>query len=191
MLNAQLSLESRMHMRLAVVGVLATAAITPPVLHGQDDPRTMIGRQRQGAAFGDTITVDTLGPLGASLDPIGFLLEHRDSLHLADSVRTELVRLNLRLFRRSGGVRLRIDSLRPPASLAGGRPARPDSATQARLAPLYAELRAITNAARDTAWAMLSDPQRDTAQRLLERDRDRGPRMPGGPGRRPNRDVAG
>lgn len=108
------------------------------------------------------------------LDPIGDLLERRDSLELPDSVVQRLVQLNLRLFRRNRAVQMRIDSLMPRQGGSLGRTAaRPSQEVMDRAAPLIAQLRAQTAAARDTALAWLTDEQRAKVADLERRQADR------------------
>lgn len=132
----------------------------------------------------DSLPPGTTGPgardslafwLQPSSDPIGTLLENRDSLHLSPDLLQRLVQLNLRLFRRNRGVQLRIDSLLPPPPEAPGRMERPSPQAQELLAPLFAQLRAQIAAARDTAWEMLTPEQREVATRLEQRERQRRP----------------
>ncbi len=118
---------------------------------------------------------DSLTPVLAGSDPIGTLLENRDSLHLTPELRQRLVQLNLRLFRRNRAVQLRIDSLVPPPPDPPARAERPSPAVQEQLAPLYARLRAQIAAARDTALEMLTPEQRDIVARLEQRERERRP----------------
>ncbi len=120
-------------------------------------------------------TRESLAVLLPGVDPIGTLLENRDSLHLTPELRQRLVQLNLRLFRRNRAVQLRIDSLLPPPPEPPGRAERPSPAVQDQLAPLYAQLRAQIAAARDTALEMLTPEQRDVVARLEQRERERRP----------------
>lgn len=117
-------------------------------------------------------------------DPIGFLLQWRDSIGISDSSTLQLSRLNIRLFRRNGEVQLRMDTL-----LRGERIERrsamradttliPDS-LRARLAPLRELIAMQTAAARDTARAMLTDGQRERADSLEAHLRERMRRGPG------------
>src|SRR5437879_4137124 len=48
---------------------------------------------------------------GMQGDPIGFLLESRDSLRLPDSIVTQLVRLNLRLYQRNAVIQMSLDTI--------------------------------------------------------------------------------
>ena len=115
------------------------------------------------------------GPLrmgGLPGDPIGFLLETRDSLHLADSTVQQLVRLNLRLYQRNAAIQMGLDTLM--------RNARFDPLRSRDSTTMPAELRAAvrplltmrdeqTAAARDTAYALLTPAQRDRARELFDR----------------------
>jgi len=111
----------------------------------------------------------------AEQDPVGFLLERADSLLLPDSTRQQMALLNLRLFSRNRPLQTTIDTLvtRP------GERASPDA--ELRMAPetrvlvdsLTAQIRVNNAAARDTAWAMLSDRQRQRADSMLTRARSR------------------
>jgi hypothetical protein len=126
------------------------------------------------------------------LDPVGSILERRDSLRLADSQVTRLVQLNLRLFRRNRQLQLRIDSLLPdwagpdlfgPAPSERDTPASstPDS-VMARVRPLMEQMRANSRAARDTALALLTEEQRERLGRMEDQVMRRGARpRPGGP----------
>jgi hypothetical protein len=124
------------------------------------------------------------GPLtigGAQGDPIGFLLEARDSLHLADSTVNQLVPLNLRLWRRNAAVQMSVDTIMrnarfDPRTMARDTTAMPAD-LRALLDPLFEQRRAQTAAARDTAYALLTPDQRDSARVLFERmmKRRRGP----------------
>ena len=132
------------------------------------------------------------GPLamgGAPGDPIGFLLESRDSLHLPDSTVQQLVRLNLRLYSRNAVVQMGIDTLMRDARF---DPTQRDSTRmspelRARLDPLVTRKREQTAAARDTAYALLTPAQRDSAStlfgRMAQRRRSQGPEAGRPPGR--------
>ncbi|MFI5207514.1 MAG: hypothetical protein ACHQU8_02670 [Gemmatimonadales bacterium] len=126
---------------------------------------------------------------GAPGDPIGFLLESRDSLHLADSTVQHLVRLNLRLYGRNAAVQMNIDTIMRDARF---DPTQRDTTRmspelRARLDPLIALRREQTAAARDTAYALLTPEQRDSASalfgRLAQRRRAEGPEAGRPPGR--------
>jgi hypothetical protein len=118
--------------------------------------------------------------MGVGLDPIGAILEVSDSLHLADSVKQRLVQLNLRLFRRNRQVQMRLDSMMPRQSAAPGRsPQRPPPEVMERAAPLIAQLREQSAAARDTALAMLSEQQRARLDTLQARRAQGGQRRRG------------
>ena len=126
---------------------------------------------------------------GAPGDPIGFLLESRDSLHLADSVVQQLVRLNLRLYQRNAAVQMSLDTIMRNANF---DPTQRDTTRmpadlKVRVQPLITLRQDQTAAARDTAYALLTTPQREAARALFERtaQRRRGLTPPGGmpPGR--------
>jgi len=114
------------------------------------------------------------GPLrigGPPGDPIGFLLESRDSLHLPDSTVQQLVRLNLRLYSRNAAVQMSVDTIMRDAHF---DPTQRDTSRmapelRARLDPLIAQRRTQTAAARDTAYALLTPAQRDSATALFDR----------------------
>jgi hypothetical protein len=118
---------------------------------------------------------------GRGMDPIGELLEDRDSLQLADSVVQQLVQLNLRLFGRNAPLRIRLDSMfadvrMDPRAERGDTTAITPELRQ-RIAPILAQLRQQTDAARDTAMAMLTPQQQERARALTEertRRRQRG-----------------
>jgi ribosomal protein L17 len=132
------------------------------------------------------------GPLrmgGAPGDPIGFLLESRDSLHLPDSTVQQLVRLNLRLYSRNAEVQMGIDTIMRDARF---DPTQRDSSRmapelRARLEPLVTLRREQTAAARDSAYALLTPVQRDSASalfgRVAARRRVQGPEAGRPPGR--------
>ena len=133
-----------------------------------------------------------VGPLamgGPPGDPIGFLLESRDSLYLADSTVQQLVRLNLRLYSRNAVVQMAIDTIMRDARF---DPTQRDSTRmapelRARLEPLITLRRDQTAAARDTAYALLTPAQRDSASalfdRMAQRRRAEGPATGRPPGR--------
>ncbi len=108
-------------------------------------------------------------------DPIGTLLERRDSLRLADSVVTQLVQLNLRFFRRKRSLQMRLDSLLPDGPQGGFErpemvtPPGRDSVMDARVRPIFDQLREAIRAARDSAYAMLTPAQREHADSLAHR----------------------
>jgi hypothetical protein len=126
-------------------------------------------------------------------DPIGFLLETRDSLHLPDSTVQALVRLNLRLFNRNATVQMSVDTMLRGARFDPTRAMRDSTAMPAdlreRLRPLFALRREQTAAARDTAYAMLTPAQQDSARTLFDRMTARQRRRQQGPqtGRPPDR----
>lgn len=126
---------------------------------------------------------------GAPGDPIGFLLESRDSLRLPDSTVQQLVRLNLRLYSRNAAVQMSIDTIMRAERF---DPTQRDTSRmtpelRARLEPLVAQRRDQTAAARDTAYALLTPLQRDSASalfaRLAQRRRVQGPEAGRPPGR--------
>jgi len=124
---------------------------------------------------------------GRGMDPIGELLEERDSLQLPDSVVQRLVQLNLRLFGRNAPLRIQLDSVFADVRV-DSRAERGDTSAispelRQRIAPILAQLREQTDAARDTAMAMLTPGQQEHARALAE-DRMRR-RQRGGPERRP------
>lgn len=109
-------------------------------------------------------------------EPVAFLLERRDSLRLSDDVANQMVRLNSRLFRRVQPLRFTVDTIlarageRPWTELRRrGQPIPP--ALQERIDPYVQEMRVNAEAARDTAWAMLTPEQREKAAGLFERAR--------------------
>jgi len=104
----------------------------------------------------------------AEQEPVSFLLERAQRLQLADSVIQQLARLNLRLYGRNRPLQVGIDTLiaRP------GERSRPDPEhmppeTRARVDSLTAQIRANHTAAKDTAWAMLTEVQRTRADSML------------------------
>ncbi len=106
-------------------------------------------------------------------DPVGFLVLNRDSIGLPDSVVQRLVQLNLRLFRRNQALQNQIDSMMRNVHF-DARSQRPDSAaipTEVREAaePLRALIHTQTAAAKDTAWAWLTDAQRTKADSVEAR----------------------
>jgi ribosomal protein L17 len=123
---------------------------------------------------------------GAPGDPIGFLLESHDSLHLADSVVQQLVRLNLRLYQRNAALQMSVDTIMRNARF---DPTQRDTTRmspelRALIQPLITQRRDQTAAARDTAYAMLTPVQRDSARTLFERHAQRR-RVQGPEGGRP------
>ena len=142
-------------------------------------PAILLAQGQPGAPPG------TPGAVLADADPIGFLLEHRDSLRLVDSQVTRLVRLNLGFFRRKRAIQMRLDSILPdgPTSAMGRQRVSPpgqDSATDSRARPLFEQLREVIRSARDSAYAMLTPTQRERADSLANREllRPRRPREP-------------
>lgn len=119
----------------------------------------------------------------ARLDPIGFLLQYRDTLGINDSTALQLSRLKLRLLRRTGEIRLKMDTLvregrvDREALMRGDSTAMSDSLRQATAA-LREQARMHIQAARDTAWAMLTERQRaraDSLEAWLAANTRRGP----------------
>lgn len=127
------------------------------------------------------------------LDPVGFLLEHRADLRLADSVVMQLVRVNMRLFRQNRQLQMRLDSIlpegmaRPAAPPQGANPldglALPESLVT-RVRELVGRMRDNARAAQDAAFALLTEEQRNRALELESTNLQR-ERAPGGP--RPRR----
>ena len=103
-------------------------------------------------------------------DPVGFLLLNRDSLALPDSTVQKLVQLNLRLFRRNQPIQNQIDSLMRDVRVSRHTSPGDTSAIPAEVLdqsrPLRMQIRGQTAAAKDTAWAMLTDEQRVRADTL-------------------------
>jgi hypothetical protein len=111
---------------------------------------------------------DSATAFGVGADPVGFLLENKDSLQLAPAVVSELVQVNLALFRRNQRLQRSIDSVAPPPA-EGIRP-RPLTAEQReRLAPLLAVRAANIRQARAAAWALLNPEQQERARQLEAR----------------------
>ncbi len=109
---------------------------------------------------------DSAAPVSG--DPVGFLLEHKDSLRLTPGVVNELVQINLDLFRRTRRIQRTIDSIVPPAADAFGAPRQRALTPEQRehLAPLLQARRAELLRARDAAYALLTPDQRQQARRL-------------------------
>jgi hypothetical protein len=116
------------------------------------------------AAVADT--ADDPGP-----DPVGFLLEYKDSLRLTQDVVDELVRINLDLFRRTRPIQRRIDSIVPPVNPDIARPVRRSLTPEQRaaLTPLMAQRMNERRRARDAAYELLSPEQQQRARDLLLR----------------------
>ena len=108
-------------------------------------------------------------------DPIGFLLQWRDTIGIDEGTALQLSRLNLRLFRRNTQVQLRMDSVLRAAGIdkrnAAVNPNIVPDSIRAILAPLRDEVVTQTGAARDTARAMLTELQRARADTLEMRMR--------------------
>ena len=111
----------------------------------------------------------------AEEEPVAFLLERRDSLDLSDATINELVQLNSRLFRRNQPLRFAVDTILENA----GKPRRTPGREQpelppelaGRIEPLLSQIRVHADAMRDTAYALLSERQRQRAEELRERAR--------------------
>jgi len=106
---------------------------------------------------------------GGVADPVGFLLENRDSLDLTDAQLDQLRAINLDLFRHNARIQIQIDSLLPPPS--------PDQrfASQApdlspeqrhRVETLVAERSRNIRQARADAYTVLTPDQRTRAEAL-------------------------
>jgi hypothetical protein len=144
-----------------IAAAAAAALLLPPAATAQQPPADAPAPPPAAA------TADSAGDVGT--DPVGFLLEHRDSLGLAPAVVDELVQINLDLFRRTRRVQRAIDSIVPPPPEPGfaaprARPLTP--AQRERLAPLLAERLSHLRRARDAAYALLTPAQRDRARDL-------------------------
>lgn len=128
---------------------------------------------------------------GPAPDPVGFLLEHKDSLRLTPDVVQQLVAINLDLFRRNARVQRGIDSILPaPEDAPGGggfgggvRPGALTPEQRERLQPLMVRRNANIQRARDAAWELLTPDQRARAERMEARNRQQMQRD--GRGRRP------
>jgi hypothetical protein len=123
----------------------------------------------------------------AEQEPVSFLLERAQRLGLPDSVTTQLARLNLRLFGRNRPLQVQIDTLLArPGERARADTLRMTPAVRARVDTLMALIRQNNVAAKDTAWAMLTEAQRARADSMMAAalqgpQERRGP--PGGPPR--------
>lgn len=111
------------------------------------------------------------GGMLAGRDPVGFLLQWRDTIGIPDSTANQLVRLNLRLFRRNREVQMRLDSLMrgvrlPERMVAMGDTSMIPDTVRQRTAPLRALIDSQTAAVKDTAWSMLTEGQRSRADSL-------------------------
>lgn len=178
------SLQTCCRLRTAAAGpqlvaLLIAIAAAPGVLAAQQPPEPRPGTLLAGAT---------------PMDPIGFLLEHRDSLRLADTVVMQLVRVNMRLFRQNRQLQMRLDSILPVGMGGPQGPARggnsldglelPDSLV-ARVRELVTRMRENARTAQDAAFALLSDSQQVKARELetagLRRERqpaEQRPRRP-------------
>lgn len=100
--------------------------------------------------------------------PVSFLLERAQRLQLPDSVTQQLARLNLRLYGRNRPLQIAMDTLvARPGERARPDPERLTPEIRARVDSLMGLIRANNAAARDTAWAMLTDAQRVRADSML------------------------
>jgi hypothetical protein len=164
--------ETRRTRASALAAILALGLALPVALPAQERPAAPPGGTRPGMS---------------AMDPVGFLLENRDSLRLADSVVMQLVRVNMRLFRQNRQLQMRIDSLLPAgmAGMAGmGGPAGMGGTTEpqrggsspegqalpdsvlALIRPLAARMRENARIAQEAAMALLSDSQQVRARDL-------------------------
>lgn len=102
------------------------------------------------------------GPPGmmSAMDPVGAILERRDSLRLTDQQVQQLVQLNLWLYRSNRRIQLGVDSLTPVG--------RPDSSVMARMRPLMDQMRENARLARDSALVLLTEQQRERVRELDE-----------------------
>lgn len=141
----------------------------PRLLAAQGPPEPRPGVQLAGAA---------------PLDPIGFLLEHRADLRLADSVVMQLVRVNIRLFRQNRQLQMRLDSILPEGMVGSPAPPRGQSllddpalpeSLATRVRELVGRMRENARAAQDAAFALLTEEQQNRARELesaeLQRER--------------------
>jgi len=105
----------------------------------------------------------------AEQEPVGFLLERAQYLGIADSMIERLARLNLRLYSRNRPLQVQIDTLiaRPGQRASPDAEQRMPPELRAHLDSLAAQIRANNIAARDTAWSMLTDRQRQRADSML------------------------
>lgn len=114
-------------------------------------------------------------PMGApaSRDPVGFLLQYRDSLGINDAVTQQLVQLNLRLFRRNREAQLHLDTILRAIPIEQRARMRADTTqipaeVRERAAPWRDLITTQTAAVRDTAWAMLTEDQQARATALAQ-----------------------
>lgn len=140
--------------RALIVSAAVLSACAPPVTVGQPGGR-----------------MSRFSPVDR--DPVGFLVLNRDSLGIPDSTVQQLVQLNLRLFRRNQALQNQIDSMTRDVRM-DRRTERPDSSAMPQdvrdhVVPLQTQIRDQTAAVKDTAWAMLTDPQREKADSLAAR----------------------
>jgi hypothetical protein len=169
--------RSRLATAASLLAALAALALLPGRGLTQGAPRGQSGRP------GDA--PPGMGP-AADLDPVGSILEWRDSLQLSESQVGALVRLNLWLFRRNRRLQMRIDSLVPPGAdgpwawgprepVSPREQEGPDSALAprtrrdsilARIRPLAEAMRENARIARDSALSILTEAQRERIRQL-------------------------
>ncbi len=159
----------RARVAVAAVAIATAGLIGSAPLAAQEGPERGQGATRPGFA---------------AMDPIGFLLEHRDSLRLADSVVMQLVRVNMRLFRQNRQLQMRLDSILPvgmggmapmiamdPPAGAGGSGGTaggvelPDSVRD-QVRALVGRMRENARVAQDAAMVLLTDSQKVRARDL-------------------------
>ena len=103
-------------------------------------------------------------------DPIGFLLQWRDTIGLDESTTLQMSRLNIRLFRRNTELQLRGDSIlranRIDRRNAAVNPNIIPDSIRAILIPMREQIATQTAAARDTARSWLTESQRARADTL-------------------------
>lgn len=151
--------------RWALLGLLLAVPVGAVTAQQPSPPPSPPEREApQGGAAADT--ADDPGP-----DPVGFLLENKDSLRLAQDVVNELVRINLDLFRRTRPIQRRIDSIMPPPNPDIARPLRrtPSPEQREALGPLLAQRLGERRRARDAAYALLTPEQQQRARDLIQR----------------------
>jgi hypothetical protein len=146
---------------VAVLAIVAACYVPAPASHGPNP--TMVSNE----------------------EPVGYLLERADSLHLPDSTRLALSRLNVRLFGRNQPLRFALDTMLEHSHFRP-QPGRPPAEQEMppelreRIEPVAAQIRANNEAARDTAWAMLTDAQRTKAEEMRHRTPQPGQAPPEG-----------
>lgn len=159
----------------AAAVILAACGHTPPPGTAPADSSVMTARDSVRAAV-----------FGAVPDPVGFLLEIRDSLGLSPDQLDQLRAINLDLFRRNSRIKTRIDSIAPPPSpdyAYGRRPPELTPEQRERLQTLVVARTENIRRAREAAYAVLTDMQRGRADQIEQRLRQS--RMRGGERRRP------